>query len=157
MSQDGNTYQGLSPDRKLHLFSFEAERFLTSIIGYSKLLSSETQKPPLQNILSADFVQSLDAIQQTSGKLAQLLRDIRTPEENNPYADALIRQALAMLLNESMTPISVMGGYGTLLKLEIQKPDLQAYLPPRFADNLDLMQTAITRLSKTREELANSM
>ena len=76
MTQDGNAYQGLTPERKLQQFLFEAERFMTSIIGYSRVLS-----------------------------------------------------------------------------MEVQNCDL----PPKFVGNLEMLQTAAERLSKTREELAESM
>jgi hypothetical protein len=150
---NGNAYHGLPPERKLQQFLFEAERFMTSIIGYSKFLSADAQKPPLQSTLSPDFVQSLDAIQTTGGKFARSLREITTPENNNAYKDPLVRQRLAMLLNESAGRISLIMGYIQLLKLEAQKCDL----PPKFAGNLEMLQTAAERLSKTREELAESM
>lgn len=153
MSQDGNAYQGLTPERKLQLYLFEAERFITSIVGYSKLLSVDTQKPLLQSALSDDFVQSLDAIQQTGGKFARALRDITMPEEGNPYRDALMKQTLLMVLNLSYSPISVITGYSSLLEAEARKCDL----PSKFADNLQMMHTAVDRLSKTREELSESM
>jgi hypothetical protein len=155
MTQDGNgnAYHGLTPERKLQQFLFEAERFMTSIVGYSKFLSVDAQKPPLQNTLSPNFIQSLDAIQTTGGKFARSLREITTPENNNFYKDPLVRQRLAMLLNESRNPISVITTYSQLLKIEAQKCDL----PPKFAGNLEMLQTAAERLSKTREELAESM
>ena len=93
---NGNAYHGLTPERKLQQFLFEAERFMTSIVGYSKLLSVDAQKPPLQSTLSADFIQSLDAIQQTGGKFARSLREITTPNETTFYKDPLVRQRLAM-------------------------------------------------------------
>jgi signal transduction histidine kinase len=153
MIQDGNAYHGLTPERKLQQFLFEAERFMTSIVGYSKFLSADAQKPPLQNALSPDFVQSLDAIQTTGGKFARSLREITTPENNNAYKDPLVRQRLLILLHESLTPISVITGYSQLLELEAKKCEL----PPKFAGNLEMLQTAAERLSKTREELAESM
>ncbi|MBI1258656.1 MAG: hypothetical protein GC204_14405 [Chloroflexi bacterium] len=153
MSQDGNAYHGLTPERKLQQFLFEAERFMTSIVGYSKLLSVDAQKPPLQTTLSADFMQSLDAIQTTGGKFARSLREITTPNETTFYKDPLVRQRLTLLLNESLSPIMTITGYSRVLNMEAQKHDL----PPKFAGNLDMLQTAAERLSKTREELAESM
>jgi hypothetical protein len=153
MTQDGNAYHGLTPERKLQQFLFEAERFMTSIVGYSKFLSVDAQKPPLQSTLSPDFVQSLDAIQTTGGKFARSLREITTPENNNAYRDPLIRQRLALLLSESLSPITTITGYSRVLKAEAQKCDL----PSKFVGNLEMLQTAAERLSKTREELAESM
>ena len=157
MSQDGNAYQGLRPERKLQLFLFEAERFITSIVGYSKLVSADAQRPLLRKLLSADFVQSLEAIEQTGGKFARSLRDITMPEETNSYRDALIKQTLLMVLNLSYSPISVITGYSALLDTEAQKLDLALELPPQFVDNLQMMHTAAERLSNTREELSESM
>ncbi|MEO8398026.1 MAG: hypothetical protein ABI700_33840 [Chloroflexota bacterium] len=153
MTQDGNAYHGLPPERKLQQFLFEAERFMTSIVGYSKFLSADAQKPPLQMTLSPDFVQSLDAIQTTGGKFARSLREITTPENNNAYKDPLVRQRLAMLLSESRSPITTIAGYSRVLGLEANKCDL----PPKFVENLQMLQTAAERLSKTREELTESM
>ena len=153
MSQDGNAYQGLTPERKLQQFLFEAERFITSIVGYSKFLSADAQKPPLQTVLSPDFMQSLDAIQTTGGKFARSLREITTPENNNAYRDPLVRQRLALLLGESLSPITTITGYSRVLSMEAQNCDL----PPKFMGNLEMLQTAAERLSKTREELAESM
>ncbi|MEO8396025.1 MAG: hypothetical protein ABI700_23720 [Chloroflexota bacterium] len=153
MTQDGNAYHGLTPERKLQQFLFEAERFMTSIIGYSKFLSADAQKPPLQMTLSPDFVQSLDAIQSTGGKFARSLREITTPENNNAYKDPMVRQRLVILLGESLSPITTITGYSHLLSMEAQKADL----PPKFVGNLEMLQTAAERLSRTREELAESM
>jgi len=153
MTQDGNAYHGLTPERKLQQFLFEAERFVTSIVGYSKLLSVDSQKPPLQTALSPEFVQSLDAIQQTGGKFAHMLREITTPENNNAYKDPLVRQRIAILLNDSPSPITTIEGYSRILGLEARNCDL----PPKFVENLFMLQTAAERLLKTREELAESM
>lgn len=154
MSQVGNTYQGLSADRKLELFVFEAERFVTSIIGYSKLLAADAHKPPLEHLLPPDFAQALEAIQQAGSKFAGLLHDVAAPDEANPYRDALIRQAITMLLTDSAGRVSLVTGYTQLL-------DAQAYalrdLPPKFVENLRMLHTAAARLSQTREELAVSM
>ena len=126
---------------------------MTSIVGYSKFLSADAQKPPLHLTLSADFIQSLDAIQTTGGKFARSLREITTPNETTFYKDPLVRQRLALLLNESLSPIMTITGYSRVLKMEAQKCDL----PPKFAGNLEMLQTAAERLSKTREEFAESM
>ena len=153
MSQEGNAYYGLPPERKLSQFLFEAERFMTSIVGYSKLLSAEAQQPTLQMILSHDFILSLDMLQQTSTRFARSLREITTPEKPSAYTDPQVRQRLALLLNESAGRISLITGYTTLLHQEARNCDL----PPKFIENLEMLQTAAERLSRTREELAESM
>ncbi len=157
MSQDGNTYQGLPPDRKLELFVFEAERFMTSIIGYSKLLAADAYKPPLQDVLSPEFAQALGAIQQAGSRFAGLLRDVTTPDDTNPYRDALLRQAIIMLINESTRSLSIIIGYNHLLEMEANRLADQPEVPPKFLENLRMLHTAASRLSKTREELAASM
>ena len=153
MSQSGNAYRNLSPERKLQLFSFEAERFLTSIIGYSKLLLADSEQ---EMTLSADFVRSLDAIQRTGSKFAQVIREVSYREGGfNPAATP--HEILMMLLNQSGSLIPVITGYCAMLDMEARKTDFPSNLPPRFLDNFDMLLTAAIRLSKTREELSVSM
>ncbi|HVU13925.1 MAG TPA: hypothetical protein VHD90_21755 [Phototrophicaceae bacterium] len=153
MSQSGNAYRNLSPERKLQLFSFEAERFLTSIIGYSKLLLAESEQ---DTTLSADFVRSLDAIQRTGSKFAQIIREVNYLD-GGLNATSSPHEILLLLLNQSGSLIPVITGYCAMLDMEARKPDFPTSLSPRFLDNFDMLLTAAIRLSKTREELSVSM
>ncbi len=154
MSQGGNAYRNLSPERKLQLFSFEAERFLTSIIGYSKLLLADSKQDVA---LSADFVRSLDAIQRTGSKFAQIIREVNYREGNGFDPGSSPHEVLSDLLNQSGSLIPVITGYCAMLDMEARKPGFPPNLSPRFLDNLDMLLTAAIRLSNTREELSASM
>ena len=157
MTQDGNAYHGLAPEMKLKQFLFEAERFITSIIGYCKLLTLDSEKPELQNALSAEFPQYLDSIQETGWKFAKLIQEINDPGEENSYRAILASDTLAVVLLESGRLIPVITGYSALLEIEAQKADFEPYPSSKFRDNLAMMHTAVTRLAKTRGELFESM